>query len=135
MYPEQATAAGRPRLRTSDTEREAIAEVLRAAMAEGRLTLDEGGERLTAAYAATFRDELTALTGDLPAEPRRQPATRRSVQRHFSFVMIVAGLLIGLWVLSGAHFFWPAIPLFFLVTSLFRHARHGRHPHRMHLSH
>ncbi|MFI1987841.1 DUF1707 domain-containing protein [Actinoplanes sp. NPDC020271] len=132
MYPERVT-----RLRTSDTEREQTAEILRAAMGEGRLTLDEGAERMTAAYAAKFRDELAALTGDLP--PLRRPATRRSVQRQVSFTMILAGVLIGLWVLSGAHFFWPALPLFFLFMSVLRHARHGRgdlgRPHRVHLGH
>ena len=34
--------------------------------------------------------------------------------------------LTGLWALSGAHFFWPAIPLFFLVLSVFKHARWRR---------
>ena len=29
-------------------------------------------------------------------------------------------------MLSGAHFFWPAIPLIFLVVGLVRHARYGR---------
>ncbi|GAA2864914.1 hypothetical protein Acy02nite_13980 [Actinoplanes cyaneus] len=132
MYPEQVT-----RLRTSDSEREQIAEILRAAMGEGRLTLDEGEERLGAAYAARFRDELAALTSDLPA--RRPPATRRSVQRHASFVLILAGVLVALWVLSGAPFFWPAFPLFFLVMGLVRHARSGRYEfrrtHRLQLRH
>jgi hypothetical protein len=132
---QDVTWSGPARLRTSDTEREEIAEILRAAMAEGRLSLDEGGERLATAYAATFRDELDVLTRDLPhggrpalaRMPHRRAATRRSLQRHASFVLIAAGLLITLWVLSGAHFFWPALPLFFLVTGWFRHVRWGRY--------
>ncbi|WP_436521610.1 DUF1707 domain-containing protein [Actinoplanes sp. HUAS TT8] len=147
MHPENPTWSGPARLRTSDTEREEIAEVLRAAMAEGRLSLDEGEERLTTAYGAKYRDELDRLTHDLPFAgrqalarmPHRRAATRRSLQRHASFIMIVAGVLIGLWVLSGAHFFWPLIPIFFLVTGLIRHARWGRYEfrysHRMHLRH
>ena len=110
------------------------ASELRAAMAEGRLSLAEGEARLTTAYAATYRDELTRLTADLPdggrralsRTPRARAATRRSLRRHGSIVMIVAGVLTGLWLLSGAHFFWPAIPLTFLVVGLVKHARHGQ---------
>ncbi len=42
---------------------------------------------------------------------------------HTGFVVIIAGLLTLLWVISAAHFFWPAIPLFFLVVGLGRHWR------------
>ncbi|MEU4423408.1 DUF1707 domain-containing protein [Actinoplanes sp. NPDC024001] len=123
------------RLRTSDAEREQVAEILRAAMSEGRLDLTEGEERLTTAYAATFRDELHPLTADLPdggrqalaRTPRARAATRRSLQRHASFILVIAGLLTGLWMLSGAQFFWPVIPLAFLVIGLIRHARHGHY--------
>ena len=123
--------SGPNRLRTSDAERERVAEILRAAMGEGRLTLAEGEERLAAAYAATFRDELAPLTADLPdggrpalsETPQARLATRRSLRRHAGFIAVAALVLTGLWVLSGAHFFWPAIPLAFLVMGLVRHAR------------
>jgi hypothetical protein len=126
---------GPTRMRTSDQEREQIAEILRAAMSEGRLTLEEGAERLAATYAAKFRDELGPLTADLPdggrralAEtPQARLATRRHLRRHTSFVVTAALFLTGLWVLSGAHFFWPAIPLVFLVMGLVRHARWRRY--------
>ncbi|OJF12189.1 DUF1707 SHOCT-like domain-containing protein [Couchioplanes caeruleus] len=133
MHPSDAPWSGPQRLRTSDAEREQVATILRAAMAEGRLTLDEGEERLSAGYAATYRDELVPLTADLPdggrralAEtPQARAATRRDVRRHAGIVALLAVLLTGLWVLSGAHFFWPAIPLAFLVIGLMKHARHG----------
>ncbi|MEU4221248.1 DUF1707 domain-containing protein [Actinoplanes sp. NPDC026623] len=143
MHPNDATWSGPNRLRTSDTEREQVAELLRAAMAEGRLTLEEGEERLGQVYAARFRDELAPLTADLPDNGRRamadtpqaRAATRRGVRRHASFVAIAAGVLIGLWMLSGAHFFWPAIPLVFLVIGLMRHARYGAYRHSHHYRH
>ena len=58
-------------------------------MAEGRLTLEEGEERLAAAYAAKYRDELKPLTTDLPDGGRRaladtpeaRLATRRGMRR------------------------------------------------------
>ena len=140
MNPNETTWSG-TRLRTSDKEREEIAEILRAAMTEGRLTLEEGEERLAAAYAAKFRDELGPLTADLPDGGRRALAetpqarltTRRHLRRHASFVAMTALFLTGLWVLSGAHFFWPAFPLVFLVMGLVRHARwrHYGYPYRV----
>ncbi|WP_229073645.1 DUF1707 domain-containing protein [Actinoplanes sp. DH11] len=126
------------RYRTSDTEREHVAELLRAAMAEGRLDLTEGEQRLTHAYAAVYRDELAPLTADLPdggrtalsRTPQARAATRRSLVRHASFILILTGVLIGVWMLSGAQFFWPVIPIAFLVTGLIRHARFGRYRFR-----
>src|SRR5215470_4535009 len=55
-----------PRIRTSDAERERVAEQLRAAVGEGRLTLEEGDERLATLYTTKFRDELGPLVADLP---------------------------------------------------------------------
>jgi hypothetical protein len=135
MYPSDPTRSEPNRLRTSDTEREQVAEILRAAMAEGRLTLEEGEERLGQVYAAKFRDELAPLTTDLPDNGRRalaetphaRAATRRGVRRHAGFVALIALFLTGIWVLSGAQFFWPAVPLAFLVMGLIRHARYGRY--------
>ena len=125
---------GAHRVRASDAEREQLAQVLRAAMTEGRLSLEEGEERLAKAYAATYRDELGPLTADLPgggwhalADALEAVAEdRRHVRRHASVLAIVAGVLIGLWVLSGAHFFWPAIPLLFLFFAWRRNAWYRR---------
>jgi hypothetical protein len=133
MNDTDATRHGPHRLRTSDIEREQVAEILRAAMTEGRLTLQEGEERLGAVYASRFRDELTPLTADLPdggrralAEtPQARAATRQGLRRHGAGVLMIAAVLTGIWALSGAHFFWPAIPLAFLVVGLIRHARWG----------
>ena len=58
-----------PAVRASDAERERAVERLRAASTEGRLTLEEFSERVTAAYEARTHDQLARLTHDLPAEP------------------------------------------------------------------
>jgi hypothetical protein len=60
-------------LRASDAEREAVADQLRAAAGEGRLTLDELTDRLDAALGASTRAELEPLTADLPAAPAPAP--------------------------------------------------------------
>lgn len=56
------------RWRAGDADREQVAEALRTAHAEGRLSLDEFGERLDTAFAATYVDELGPLTADLPPD-------------------------------------------------------------------
>ena len=49
-------------MRASDAEREAVVERLRVAAVEGRLTMTELTERTGAAYTATTRGELVAIT-------------------------------------------------------------------------
>ncbi|MEU1369468.1 DUF1707 domain-containing protein [Streptomyces sp. NPDC005803] len=60
-------------MRASDTERERIAEILREAVAEGRLRMEEFEQRLDAAYKARTHGELEPLVRDLPA-PGAPPA-------------------------------------------------------------
>lgn len=56
-------------LRAADTDRQATADRLQAAVVEGRLDLDEFDRRLRSAYAATSYADLERLTADLPAPP------------------------------------------------------------------
>ncbi|GHG04995.1 hypothetical protein GCM10018777_15830 [Streptomyces albogriseolus] len=56
-----------PDLRASDADRERVAEVLRDALAEGRLDMEEFQERLDATYQARTYGELAPITRDLPA--------------------------------------------------------------------
>ncbi len=62
-----------PPARASDAEREAVVMVLHDAVARGLLTLAEGEERVAAAYATRFRDDLARFTADLPPGPPRAP--------------------------------------------------------------
>ncbi|MBS2964513.1 DUF1707 domain-containing protein [Actinocrinis puniceicyclus] len=57
-----------PNLRASDADRERIVEQLRKHTADGRLTMDEFEQRMTAAYAAKTYGELAQLTRDLPVD-------------------------------------------------------------------
>ena len=71
-----ALGAGDPlSVRASDDDREVVAERLRVAHTEGRLTVGEFGERLDATYAARTHADLVPLTRDLPAMPAAQPRT------------------------------------------------------------
>jgi hypothetical protein len=54
--------------RVSDADREAVVRRLQRSAQEGRLTLAELDERVTAAYAARTRGELDSLVEDLPLD-------------------------------------------------------------------
>lgn len=54
-------------LRASDADRERVANVLREAAGDGRLTMDELDQRLDAVFAAKTYAELEPITHDLPA--------------------------------------------------------------------
>ncbi|MER7989532.1 DUF1707 domain-containing protein [Streptomyces noursei] len=78
-----------PQLRASDADRERVAEILRDALAEGRLDMAEFDERFDATYRARTYGELELITADLPASApapapaplslRKEPATGGAV--------------------------------------------------------
>lgn len=143
MNPNEPTWSGPNRLRTSDKEREQVAEILRAAMTEGRLNLEEGEERLAAVYAAKYRDELGPLTADLPGNgrpaladtPEARAAMRRMGRRHAAGavggMVVLLALLTGLALLPGPHFFFffPLMFLFFALAGRRRRAHYYHHYH------
>lgn len=91
-------------IRASDAEREQVTGILQRAVAEGRLTPEEGGERLAAADAARFRSELATLIRDLPAIVE----TVRPAPRRVTWIGMAARLARGvvLGVLFAALLFW-----------------------------
>ena len=179
---EQPQGANTSRVRTSDAEREVVAEVLRNAVTEGRLSLEEGDQRLAALYATKFRDELSQLTTDLPAPEtpggwgdgrdrghgQRDSAGQgwgrgpggpgwgrgpggpgpggpgwggpgwggpgsggpgsggpgwdghRWMRRRMLRFVVVLAIIGAVVTLSGGHFFWPIIPIFFLTMAVVR---------------
>lgn len=71
-----------PELRASYEDRDRVAERLRIAAGDGRLTIEELDERLERALAARTGGELAALVQDLPATPdaRGEPAAKELVR-------------------------------------------------------
>ena len=61
-------------LRASDDDRERVAEVLRQAAGDGRLTLAELQDRLEALYAAKTYGELEPVVADLPSVRLPRPS-------------------------------------------------------------
>jgi hypothetical protein len=87
-----------PDLRVSDADRERVAERLRDAAGEGRLTVEELDERLERAYGARTAGELAELTTDLPAPARGrslEPSTRKP--RRWLVSVMGGGNLRGRW--------------------------------------
>jgi hypothetical protein len=54
--------------RASHADRELVADRLREALDEGRLTLDEYDDRVKVAYAASTYDDLNTLLRDIPTQ-------------------------------------------------------------------
>lgn len=132
-HPDVPTSAAASRrdnreLRAGDEDRQKVADRLKTAVEEGRLTLDEYDERLGAAYAARTYGELAVLTADLPAPPRPvgmlpgdtpsptvanrphwQPYARWSPWRPWLTVSLITT---AIWFLTGLDsdgfsYFWP----------------------------
>jgi hypothetical protein len=118
-------------LRVSDGDRDRVVDDLRAHAAEGRLTVEELEGRVQRALAARTAGELAALTGDLPERPAPRPAARRWRDRpEVRSYLAVTGLLVAIWALAGAGYFWPVWPAvgwgFFILTGPQGRGRAGR---------
>ena len=101
-----------PALRIGDAERERAADRLRRAAGEGRLTPEELEERLEAAFAARTEAELAPLMADLPPAPRPQPPRpRRRDGGELRAWAATSILLVAIWALTGAGYFWPVWPI------------------------
>jgi Domain of unknown function (DUF1707) len=81
-----------PVLRASDDDRDTVLRALERHTAAGRINLDEFDQRSTAALAAVTRDDLAALTADLPElpdEPAR-PVEPANHARHLVLLFVIA---------------------------------------------
>jgi Domain of unknown function (DUF1707) len=105
----------------SDAEREQVAEALRTHAAAGRLDPDELDERLGRAFAARTRADLTPLVADLPTPT---PRPRREIPR-IPPVIPLAILLVAIWALTGAGYFWPVWPIGAMLIGAFKHTGAG----------
>jgi hypothetical protein len=98
-------------LRAADADRERTAERLRAAAAEGRLSPDELEERLEVALAARTYAQLEAAVADLPAAEPPAATPARAVDPERRAFLLTSLLLVAIWALTGAGYFWPVWPI------------------------
>ena len=103
-------------LRAADSDREAVADILREQHVAGRLDSDELQDRVDRCYTAKTYAELDAVIADLPHEQPQVSGGLRLWPR-FAFVPL---LLIAVIAVSHGHLFWLAIPLvlFFFVRPM-----------------
>ena len=99
-----------PDVRASDAEREQTVDALRRHAGDGRLDVEELDKRIAAAYEAKTRGELNRLTHDLPRERRSRPRRDGFPEHLWSYLQVMA-LLIVIWALTGADYFWPIWPM------------------------
>ncbi|MFF5227047.1 DUF1707 and DUF4190 domain-containing protein [Dactylosporangium sp. NPDC000521] len=85
-------------IRVSDADRESVVAHLTAAVAEGRLTLEEFSERSQLAYASRTWGELAHLVGDLPAPPiaDTRPTAAVSTAAGQASKLPLAALIVGI---------------------------------------
>jgi uncharacterized protein DUF1707 len=119
-------------IRASDQERERTVEALRRHAAAGRIDSAELEERLGLALAAKTKGDLAQIVEDLPPERAERPLPRPVPIRHHrgacgSYgksprgMLAISVLLVAIWALTGAGYFWPMWPLaYFAVASLAR---------------
>lgn len=101
-------------LRVSDADRDQVAERLREAAGQGRITMDELDTRLDATFAAKTYAELVVITRDLPVESTSTLAMRSSStlptqriggtpKRKFSLAILSGAKRKGAWVVPPLY--------------------------------
>lgn len=98
-------------LRAADSDREKVAEQLKTALDEGRLSLQEYDDRVRDAYAAKTYQELLVLLTDLPRpglSATEVAASRKAQQRRAARKLPTA--LLVLWTI------WAALAVVNLVV-------------------
>jgi Domain of unknown function (DUF1707) len=71
-----AAGVGRSRLRASDSDRDRVLDILKAAFVQGRLTKDELDARVGQTLASRTWGDLTAITSDIPPWPLPRPVRK-----------------------------------------------------------
>jgi hypothetical protein len=99
-------------IRASDAEREDVTRLLQRAVAEGRLTPEEAGERLATASAARYREDLGRLVEDLPESPEPVLPDRRGaiwfgVAARVTRGLVFAALALAFFSFWGVRMFFP----------------------------
>lgn len=131
----------RPGDRIGDRERDAAAELLGVAAAEGLVDLAELDARLGAVFAARTRGDVDRVTADLPVGWRRGQELRAAADRahdlaraglrgHVAAYVGVMVLLVAIWLTVGltaqSWYPWPVWPALGWGIGLAGHLRAAR---------
>lgn len=91
-------------MRASEADREQAVEELRRHAAVGRLDAEEFEQRVETALGARTLEDLAQVRDDLPEVPESD------FREHLGVYLAVNTLLVTIWVLTGAGYFWPVWP-------------------------
>jgi len=108
---------GRDEMRAADSDRQAVADKLKAALDEGRLDLGEYDERLQRTYAAKTYGDLNGLLDDLPGTAPAQPAAVPAVPASPPARSARGGQLVKAW-LGGFGGVFLICTVIWLATSV-----------------
>jgi TM2 domain-containing membrane protein YozV len=101
-----------PQLRATDGDREAVAELVRGALDDGRIGLDELDDRLGAVFGAKTHGELSTVIDDIvprqpqPVPPRPAPVPAVRTDETSDRLILPAFLLCLFFGMFGAHRFY-----------------------------
>ena len=86
----------------------------------------DDGLRVEGALAAVTRNDLAKLTADLPRARRPRPdldrLNPRAFREHLRSYLLVMALLVAIWALTGAGYFWPVWPALGWGIGILSHA-------------
>ena len=130
-------------LPASDTDRNSVIELLRHHTSEGRLTIEEFDQRVGEVYGAKTIGQLQQATRDLPVVPfsagppgtasaRPPEHRRRGMDPALAGFICTSLLLIFIWAMTGAGYFWPAWAIVPLGLGAFKRTVSGDHPRHRH---
>lgn len=98
--------------RVTDRDRDKVVEQLRLHVGAGRLTIEEFEERLDETLEARTGHELATVLRELPRI--RTEAELRGARRSVAVpYLLVTGLLVVIWAVTGFGFPWPLFPIVF----------------------
>lgn len=100
-----------PALLASDLDRDLVAERLRVAAGEGRLTPDELEQRLELAFGARTHHDLASTVVGLPAPRARRTPRGAGRGGELRAYIVVMALLVAIWIVTGLGYFWPIWPM------------------------
>ncbi|TML41221.1 MAG: DUF1707 domain-containing protein [Actinobacteria bacterium] len=110
-------------LRASDVDRDRVADRVRQQCAEGHITLDELSEMLARTYASRTYGELDEIVRNLPVPVRTAPGAPAPSEPRLPGdgslwwriglgpYLVINAMLIVIWALTGAGYFWPIWPI------------------------
>ena len=124
--------AGHAAMRAADVDRESVAERLREAAGEGRLSTEELEERLESAFAARTDGQLDAILGDLPGRrltprrPNRRTGLLAPALAILAVPLVLAAVAVIVFVLTGVLAVW----MLWLAAGWWFFGPHRRRSHR-----